>query len=257
MLQCAHACHRRCATKQFQKSTKKAQMPNFNGDHLQEILRLHQQGLSESAKAQADGSSAGRRERKKLQTRSLLMESAWALFENLGYDQVSMEQIAGVAETSKVTLYKYFPAKESLLSEKLNDAIPLDACVSVNSEIELSICVSQLVSWACTYRTYLPIYINYRLGSACKAENGMGSAFRRLAIQRLAHTPTLTFPLPRARLGTYLEMLCLGAMREWLQDPAFELDRELRQILMLGLAIPSVQHQGKISANPANESASC
>lgn len=48
---------------------------------------------------------------KKLQR---LMEKAEELFLNYGYSRVSMEQIAGEAGISKMTIYKYFPSKDDL-----------------------------------------------------------------------------------------------------------------------------------------------
>jgi hypothetical protein len=40
-------------------------------------------------------------------------------------------------------------------------------------------------------------------------------------------------------------MLCLGAMRHWLNDPDFELDQELHQLLRLGLgwSVPTPTRQ--------------
>ncbi|WP_374488549.1 TetR/AcrR family transcriptional regulator [Zoogloea sp.] len=209
-------------------------MANFNSNHLQEILRLHMQSLSPTEKNPGEMGGGGRRERKKLQTRGLLMESAWALFENFGYERVSMEQIAAVAEISKVTLYKYFPAKESLLCEKLNAEISFDINAVDSHADKITVCVTQLVSWACTYRIYLPTYISYRLASPPTDENGLAHIFSQMT-KCAAHHVGAPSPLPPARLGCYLEMLCLGAMRHWLDNPDFELDQELHQLLRLGL----------------------
>ena len=48
---------------------------------------------------------AGRRERKRIQTLDHLAATAFSLFEQHGYDAVTMEQIAAQADVSKGTLY--------------------------------------------------------------------------------------------------------------------------------------------------------
>jgi AcrR family transcriptional regulator len=55
------------------------------------------------------------RERKKRATRLLLMDTALALFEERGFENVSVAEIAEVAEVSKATVFNYFPAKEDLV----------------------------------------------------------------------------------------------------------------------------------------------
>lgn len=58
----------------------------------------------------------GRRERKKEETRRRIMECSLALFEEKGFDNVTMEEIAEAADVAKGTLYNYFPVKEAILS---------------------------------------------------------------------------------------------------------------------------------------------
>ncbi|GAA1012888.1 TetR family transcriptional regulator [Acrocarpospora pleiomorpha] len=59
----------------------------------------------------------GLRERKKEQTRRRIAEVAMRLFAERGYDAVTVNEIAAAAEVAKVTLFKYFPTKESLVLE--------------------------------------------------------------------------------------------------------------------------------------------
>lgn len=56
-----------------------------------------------------------RRERKKEETRSNIIDSALALFKDKGFPKTSMEDIAEKADVSKGTLYNYFTDKESIL----------------------------------------------------------------------------------------------------------------------------------------------
>ncbi|KKF03501.1 TetR family transcriptional regulator [Mycolicibacterium obuense] len=57
----------------------------------------------------------GLRERKKRQTREAVRCAAFRLFEQLGYPNTTVEQIAAAAEISPRTFFRYFPTKAALL----------------------------------------------------------------------------------------------------------------------------------------------
>jgi AcrR family transcriptional regulator len=61
--------------------------------------------------------SLSRRERKKLETRSALMEAALSLFREKGYDQTTVEEITEQADVAKATFFNYFPSKQALVGE--------------------------------------------------------------------------------------------------------------------------------------------
>ena len=56
-----------------------------------------------------------RRERKKWETRQRLMEAALRLFREQGYNDTTVEQIAGAADVAKGTFFNYFEVKEAIL----------------------------------------------------------------------------------------------------------------------------------------------
>lgn len=56
-----------------------------------------------------------RRERKRLQTRRLLVTTALRLFREQGYDQTTIAQIAAEADVAKKTFFNHFPAKEDVV----------------------------------------------------------------------------------------------------------------------------------------------
>lgn len=57
----------------------------------------------------------GRRERKKAATRRALSETALQMFLERGFDNVTVREIAEVADVSTTTLMNYFPTKEALV----------------------------------------------------------------------------------------------------------------------------------------------
>lgn len=65
----------------------------------------------------------GLRERKKLQTRNNILKVAWSLFEEKGFDNVKVAEIADSANISVKTLFTYFSSKESIIFAGENELI--------------------------------------------------------------------------------------------------------------------------------------
>jgi len=57
----------------------------------------------------------GLRERKKLKTKEAIQREAMRLFQEQGYDETTIEQIAAAAEISPSTFFNYFPTKEDVV----------------------------------------------------------------------------------------------------------------------------------------------
>jgi AcrR family transcriptional regulator len=62
---------------------------------------------------------AGRRERKKRQTRQHIAETARRLFAERGFERVTVAEVARAADVAEQTVYNYFPRKEDLVYWRL------------------------------------------------------------------------------------------------------------------------------------------
>ncbi len=60
-------------------------------------------------------SPPGLRERKKLKTKEAIQREAMRLFQEQGYEETTIEQIAAAAEISPSTFFNYFPSKEDVI----------------------------------------------------------------------------------------------------------------------------------------------
>jgi len=74
-------------------------------------------------------SEIGLRERKKQRTRQSILEAAFRLFEERGFESVTVAEVARAADVSEGTVFNYFPTKEDLFYGGMEDfeATLLDA----------------------------------------------------------------------------------------------------------------------------------
>lgn len=79
----------------------------------------------------------GRRERNKMKTRLAIRREAFRLFEQNGYSNTTVDQIAEAAEVSPRTFYRYFGVKEAVLLS--DDQIPPIIAAFVAAPRDLSL----------------------------------------------------------------------------------------------------------------------
>ena len=94
----------------------------------------------------------GLRERKKLKTKEAIQREALRLFQEQGYDETTIEQIAAAAEISPSTFFNYFPTKEDVvlfdrydpMLESFIASLPKDEPLSRTIERALSMFASTI-----------------------------------------------------------------------------------------------------------------
>lgn len=88
--------------------------------------------------AGAPAAKLGLRERKKQKTREAIQREAVRLFQQNGYDETTIEQIAAAVEISPSTFFNYFPSKEDVVLYDAYDPVIVTLLASRPSDEPLS-----------------------------------------------------------------------------------------------------------------------
>ena len=86
----------------------------------------------------------GLRERKKLKTKEAIQREALRLFQEQGYDETTIEQIAEAVEISPSTFFNYFPTKEDVVIQDPYDPLFISSFLgqllhALNKRLEFSL----------------------------------------------------------------------------------------------------------------------
>ena len=181
-----------------------------------------------------------RRDRKRLQMLAHLVGTALRLFEALGYDAVTMEQIAGEADVAKRTLYNHFPTKEALLAHWIHAQLAadlerlqadIDRCPTFLSRVSCLLDAS--ARWCERHRSYMLPYLRFRFMSAGRdAPVDIADIYASL-IEAGQQSGELRTDLAARHLAVLLHHLYLGALMRWLSVPGLALQAEFRAAIDL------------------------
>lgn len=184
----------------------------------------------------------GRRERKRQQQLDHLADTAWELFEAEGYEVVTMERIAEVADVAKGTLYKHFPVKEALLRHRFHrelregqaGVIPVIQAETPGAA-RLRRFLALSAEWSEQHRRYLLPYVKYRLAEPHHpADESQRSGLERIFAALIAdgqEAGCFRQDIDATVLAVYLEFLYLAALLRWLTDAAPGLADEFDRML--------------------------
>jgi AcrR family transcriptional regulator len=84
----------------------------------------------------SDVPAVGLRERKKARTKAEIQRQALRLFNEQGYAETSVEQIAAAAEVSPSTFFRYYPTKDDVVLADFLDHRTMQLMLSAPAELE-------------------------------------------------------------------------------------------------------------------------
>ncbi|AIF48796.1 TetR/AcrR family transcriptional regulator [Dyella japonica] len=184
---------------------------------------------------------------KSARTREHLAAVALTLFEQFGYEAVTMEQIAADAGVARGTLYNHFPVKEAALvhalhGELANDLGPLlhKAMARRSLQSRLAAILDASALWWESHRDYAAPYIRHRFQAIGSGEPGQSDSdmlplYAQLIGQAQADGDVrrdIAAPL----LASHLHFLYLGAVLRWLDGESASLRTELSRSLKFFMA---------------------
>ncbi|WP_370628212.1 TetR/AcrR family transcriptional regulator [Bordetella sp. BOR01] len=201
----------------------------------------------------ASSPAPNRRHRKREQTLDHLTDTALRLFEALGYEAVTMEQIAAQADVAKGTLYNHFPVKEALLAYHVHrdlagHAPHLLAAMRAlpHFAARMAYLLQATSHWAESHRAYLPHYLRFRLAYA---DIGTDARTPRSGLDQIVESlihagqeaGEVRADLPPAQLAHLFQFLYLATMTRWLNGQAGPLRHEFEatlDVFLHGVAAP-------------------
>ena len=190
--------------------------------------------------------NGGRRARKRQQMLTHLSATAAGLFEAVGYDAVTMEQIADRADVARRTLYNHFATKEAVLAhwleaELARDLAHLQSGVARRRSFvaRVSCVLDTSAQWCERHPAYLMAYLRHRFstigGAEGEAREGAGDivAIWRQLIAAGQRDGELSERGDPEQLAVWFHHLYLAALLRWLSTPGVALRKEFRAIVRL------------------------
>ncbi|OPJ59637.1 TetR/AcrR family transcriptional regulator [Clostridium oryzae] len=187
-------------------------------------------------------------ERKKKKTREKIIKIAMDLFQDQGFNNTTMEQIAEKTDIARKTLYNYFPVKEAIVDEYVRGISHKLARENFETIRNLPDTRSRLIaslnhaySWVEGNREIMRICINYRLrnmfndSTTQNAETGTQSILIQI-ITLGQQTGEIRKDISVKLLTAHIDVLRSAMTFEWLNNPSiFELNEEIAKLVDLFL----------------------
>lgn len=188
----------------------------------------------------------GRRARKRQQTADHLVQAAFDLFAEFGYDKVTMEQIAVAADVAKGTLYNHFPVKEALLRHRFHvdlaaamPALFAELATLPDCAARLRAFLHRAADFAERFRDYMAPYLHYRLSQPVDTlgrdnRSGLDQIYARLLAEGQV-SGEIRADLPTQQLADTLQFMHLCTVMRWLRTPGASLAADFDAMLDLFL----------------------
>lgn len=199
-----------------------------------------------------------RRQRKQLSSMRLIANTAWNMFEQEGFEAVTMESIATRADVAKATLYKYFDSKEALLDFQLRqtmaeqrDSIKTHLLDLNNLRARLNYLFQIEADFLESKKNYMRPLLHYRMRQMRnddQVHNKSQFVEALVIIFKMAQAAgELRSDLSAEALANYLNFLRSADLFEWLNRADGQLDQLHHRMLDLflnGAGITSASTQG-------------
>ncbi|QIY01337.1 TetR/AcrR family transcriptional regulator [Bordetella bronchiseptica] len=179
----------------------------------------------------------GLRARKRQSVRGTITTVAGQLFQQDGYDAVTMERVAQAADVARGTLYNHFPTKDHILAAWVHQelardlgSLPLAGLASQEFAAGAAQLLGLSTRWCTAHRDLLPAYLRFccldmQSPEAAHGGDGLLALYARM-IGNSQASGGIRADLPAPYLATMFHHLYLGALMRWLADPALSLDAE-------------------------------
>lgn len=188
---------------------------------------------------------SNRQDRKRQQTSDRIAEVAFELFETHGYDTVTMEQIATVADVARGTVYNHFAVKEAVLTHWVHAQLQRDLGPLMQAVLReagffdrIATLLRASADWWDRHRGYLAPYIRYRFQGVGQADKGGRQTSASDLMEAYAvliglgqKDGELRADVDGSRLAVYLHFLYLSALMRWMADDGLSLADELADAL--------------------------
>jgi len=185
--------------------------------------------------------TGSRRERKKEETRQKIIDVAMELFRERGFHATTMEQIAGLVDVSKVTIYNYFPVREAIINEcmqagnrkRKEEEIPRLIEDFPDTRSRLMELFRRSLEWMTENREIYKVYFGYRMQNLCDSfrDQSKRSGFEgvlAMIISAGQETGEIKRRMSAELLARHLEMMSGAAFMPWWADPDnFSLEKNL------------------------------
>jgi AcrR family transcriptional regulator len=176
-----------------------------------------------------DGPSDGLRQRKKAAARQQLVQVSSRMFAELGYDGVTLEQIADACVTSVPTILRYFTTKEALALAPEHEVLERFRTAIATRETDAVTCwrafvtviVDDLTRAGADGRRRMA---NIRAHPSLHAEFlRIGHAYEDALASAIDEDRGRTDPLGSRLYATVLVAGMSATFREWINDPALDI----------------------------------
>jgi AcrR family transcriptional regulator len=194
--------------------------------------------------AQTTEETEGRRARRRRELHQSILATAAELFARDGYDATTVEKIAAAADIVPATFFNHFRSKEDVLREVGQDVFSRfrrlvdEQLVRDVSSIErldgFAARSAELVRRApeMTRRVLMAVLRTSRPGEAGAELASMQADFVRL-LERGREVRDIPDDLDVALCAEILVSVVIGAMTHWINDPAYPLEKRMRETLSL------------------------